>query len=165
MSLLYTASFKEFGSVVYLCHDVKLRKTQLEVRSLNVTWRRDLWCHWVIIFWKCFKLFAKQLWEIWLRYAPPFFRYLRKTWLGGGGADNRPPAVRGLTCSWKRRFCERISSKCFCVSVFGIGWFENESAGDEQFALLVNVICSVFVALNVFAHFFAVRTYVFQILL
>ena len=25
-----------------LWHDVKLRKTQLEVRSLNVTWRRDL---------------------------------------------------------------------------------------------------------------------------
>ena len=35
MSLLYTASFKEFGSLVCLWHDVKLRKTQLEVRSLN----------------------------------------------------------------------------------------------------------------------------------
>ena len=50
MSLLYTASFKEFGSLVCLWHDVKLRKTQLEVRSLNVTWRRDLWCHRVIVF-------------------------------------------------------------------------------------------------------------------
>ena len=45
MSLLYTASFKEFGSLVCLWHDVKLRKTQLDVRSLNVTWRRDLWGH------------------------------------------------------------------------------------------------------------------------
>ena len=50
MSLLYTASFKQFGSLVCLWHDVKLRKTQLEVRSLNVTWRRDLWCHRVIVF-------------------------------------------------------------------------------------------------------------------
>ena len=96
MSLLYTASFKEFGSLVCLWHDVKLRKTQLEVRSLNVIWRRDLWCHRVIVFWKCVKLLAEQLWQIWRRYAPPFFCYLRKTW-GGGGADNRPPAVRGFT--------------------------------------------------------------------
>ena len=50
MSLLYTASFKEFGSLVCLWHDVKLRKTQLEVRSLNVTWRGDLWGHRVIVF-------------------------------------------------------------------------------------------------------------------
>ena len=33
-SLLYTASFKEFGSLVCLWHDVKLRKTQLEVRLM-----------------------------------------------------------------------------------------------------------------------------------
>ena len=60
MSLLYTASFKEFGSLVCLWHDVKLRKTHLEVRSLNVTWRRDLWCHRVIVFfWKCVKLLAE----------------------------------------------------------------------------------------------------------
>ena len=42
--------FQEFGSLVCLWHDVKLRKTQLEVRSLNVTWRRDLWGHRVIVF-------------------------------------------------------------------------------------------------------------------
>ena len=50
MSLQYTASFKEFGSQVCLWHYVKLRKMQLEVRSLNVTWRGDLWGHRVIIF-------------------------------------------------------------------------------------------------------------------
>ena len=50
MSLLYTSSFKEIGSLVCLWHDVKLRKTQLEVRSLNVTWRRDLLGHRVIVF-------------------------------------------------------------------------------------------------------------------
>ena len=49
MSLLYTASFKEFGALVCLWYDVRLRKTQLEVRSLNVTWRRDLWGHRVIV--------------------------------------------------------------------------------------------------------------------
>ena len=36
---VYTANFKEFGSLVCLWHDVKLRKTRLEIRSLNVTWR------------------------------------------------------------------------------------------------------------------------------
>ena len=35
MSLLYTASFKELGSLLCLWHDAKLRKTQLEVRLLN----------------------------------------------------------------------------------------------------------------------------------
>ena len=50
MSLPYTTSFKEFGSLVSLWNDVKLRKTQLEVRSLNVTWRDDLWGHRVIVF-------------------------------------------------------------------------------------------------------------------
>ena len=92
MSLLYTASVEEFGSLVCLWHDVKLRKTQLEVRSLNVTWRRDLWCHRVIVFWKCVKLLAEQLWQIWRRYAPLFFAICEKP----EGADNRPPAVRGL---------------------------------------------------------------------
>ena len=37
MPLLYIASFKELGSLVCLWHDVKLRKTQLEVRSLTAT--------------------------------------------------------------------------------------------------------------------------------
>ena len=60
---------------------------QVEVRSLNVTWRRELWGHRVIVFWKCVKLLAEQLWQIWRRYAPRW----------GGGADNRPPAVRRLT--------------------------------------------------------------------
>ena len=66
-------------------------KMQLEVRSLNVTWRRDLWGHRVIVFWKCAKLLAEQLWQIWRRYAPPFFRYLRKTWGGGGGGRITAP--------------------------------------------------------------------------
>ena len=50
MPLLYNASFKEFGSLVCLWHDVKVRKTQLEVRSFNATWSRDLWGHRVIVF-------------------------------------------------------------------------------------------------------------------
>ena len=67
------------GWLVRLWHDVKLRKTQLQVRSLNVTWRCDLLCHRVIVFfWKCLKLLAEQLWQIWRRYAPLFFPYLRK---------------------------------------------------------------------------------------
>ena len=50
MLLLYIVSFKEFGSLVCLWHDVKLRKTQLEVRSLTATWSRDLWGHRVVVF-------------------------------------------------------------------------------------------------------------------
>ena len=50
MLLLYIVSFKEFGSLVCLWHDVKLRKTQLEVRSLIATWSRDLWGHRVVVF-------------------------------------------------------------------------------------------------------------------
>ena len=52
MLLLYIVSFKEFGSLVCLCHDVKLRKTQLEVRSLTATWSRDLWGHRVVVFFR-----------------------------------------------------------------------------------------------------------------
>ena len=50
MLLLYIVSFKEFGSLVCLWHDVKLRKTLLEVRSLTATWSRDLWGHRVVVF-------------------------------------------------------------------------------------------------------------------
>ena len=52
MLLLYIVSFKEFGSLVCLWHDVKLRKTQLEVRSLTATWSRDLWGHRVVVFFR-----------------------------------------------------------------------------------------------------------------
>ena len=52
---------------------------QLKVRSVNVTLMRDLWGQRVIVFWKCVKLLVEQLWQAWRRYAPPFFRYLRKT--------------------------------------------------------------------------------------
>ena len=80
MSLLYTASFKEFGSLVCLWHDVKLRKTQLEVRSLNVTWKRDLWYHRVIVFFRnVSKCWLNSYGKFGGAYAPPFFRYLRKT--------------------------------------------------------------------------------------
>ena len=110
MSVLHTASFKEFRSLMCLWQALKLWKMQLEVRSLNVTWRRDLWCHRVIVFWKCTKLLAEQLWQIWRRYAPPFFRYLRKTW-GGGRMTAPPPAVRGLKVSQFIRISEDVFEK------------------------------------------------------
>ena len=41
-------------------------------------------------------MMKEQLYKIWRRCAPPFFRYPQKT-SGGGGADTRPPPpVRGL---------------------------------------------------------------------
>ena len=64
---------------------------KLEVMSFNVTLSRDLWGDWVIVFWKCVKLLAEQLWQIWRAAVFPLSaKNLR------GGADNRPPAVRGL---------------------------------------------------------------------
>ena len=62
--------------------------------GLNVTWKRDLWCHRVIVFFKCVKLLAEQLWQIWRR---SFFAICEKP--EGGGFDIRPPAVRGLTAA------------------------------------------------------------------
>ena len=75
------------SALVCLWHDVKLRKTQLEVRSLNVTWRRDLWCHRVIVFWKCVKLLAEQLWQFFYYYYIYYLLlyyyiiYIFKLWL------------------------------------------------------------------------------------
>ena len=55
-------------------------------------------------FWKCTKLLAAQLWQIWRRYAPPFFRYSWKTW--GGGWYPSPGRARVKTtlmlkCYWR----------------------------------------------------------------
>ena len=111
MSVLHTVSFKEFGSLVCLWQDVKLRKTQLEVRSLNVTWRRDLCCHRVIVFWKCVKLLAEQLWQIWRRYV--FFRYLRKTL--GGGRITAPGRARVKFGGTKELLETRKTPKITCL--------------------------------------------------
>ena len=94
MLLLYVVSFKAFGSLVCLWHDVKLRKTQLEVRSLNATWSRDLWGHRVVVFYECVKLLTEQLWQIWRRYAPPFFSLSAKN-LTGGLKSTPPAGARG----------------------------------------------------------------------
>ena len=93
MSLLYTASFKEFGSLVCLWHDVKLRKTQLEVRSLNVTWRRGLWGHRIIVFFG-------NVSNCWMNSYGKFGGATRRHFFAirekSEGAANRPPAVRGI---------------------------------------------------------------------
>ena len=93
MPLLYIVSLKEFGSLVCLWHDVKLRKTQLEVRSLTATSSRDFWGYLVVVFlemcqivgWTAIAILAA------LR-ATVFFRYLRKT-LRGGGVEINPAAA------------------------------------------------------------------------
>ena len=86
MPLLYIVSLKEFGSLVCLWHDVKLRKTQLEVRSLTATSSRDFWGYLVVVFFR-------NVSNCWLNSycnfggatRHRFFRYLRKTLRGGGG--------------------------------------------------------------------------------
>ena len=95
MSLLYTAIFKEFGSLVCLWHDVKLRKTQLEVRLLNVIWRRDLWGHRVIVFFG-------NVSNGWLNSYGKFGGATRRRFFANcesekpEGADNRPPGRAGV---------------------------------------------------------------------
>ena len=95
MSVLHPASFKDFGSLMGLWQALKLWKMQLQVRSFNVTWRRDLWGHRVIVFWKCVKLLAEQLWQIWRRAA--VFSLSAKNLRWGRGGGGYPPPVLGLT--------------------------------------------------------------------
>ena len=94
MPLLCNASFKEFGSLVCLWQDVKLRKTQLEVGSLNATWSRDLWGYRVIVF------FGKVS-NCWLNSCGKFCGATRRRFFAicekpYGGIEISPPPVRGL---------------------------------------------------------------------
>ena len=100
MSLLYTASFKEFGSLVCLWHDVKLRKKR-NLRSGHLMSPGGV-TFGVIgssFFWKCVKLLAEQLWQNWRRHALPFFSLSAKN-LRGRITAPPPPAVRGLRQLW-----------------------------------------------------------------
>ena len=115
MSVLHTASFKEFGSLICFWQALKLWKMQLEVRSLNVTWWRDLWGHRVIAFLEMCQMFGwTQLWQIWRRYAPPFFAICEKP---GGGAVTAPRPCAGwrdkptltLGLSWGSQVHRNIS--------------------------------------------------------
>ena len=72
-----------------LWHDVKLRKTQLEVRSLNVTWRRDLSDH----------RFYGNVSNCWLNSYGKFGGATRRRFFAicekpEGGCDIRPPPGR-----------------------------------------------------------------------
>ena len=93
MSLLYTVRFKEFGSLVCLWHDIKFRKTQLEVRSLNVTSRRDLWSYRVIIFLEMCQIVGWTAMANLAALHAAVFSYLRKTW-GGAGQITAPGRAR-----------------------------------------------------------------------
>ena len=91
MSVLHSASFKEFGSSMCLWQALNFEKCNL--KSGHRMWPGGV-TFGVIgssFFWKCAKLLSEQLRQIWRSYAPPFFRYLRKTWRG-----RITPAVRGL---------------------------------------------------------------------
>ena len=85
MSLPYTASFKEFGSPVCLWHDVKLRKTQLEVRSLTATWSRDLWGHRSVVFRNVSNSWLNSYGKFGGAMRRRFFAICEKPFGGGGG--------------------------------------------------------------------------------
>ena len=84
MSVLHPSSFKEFEYLMCFWQALKLWKCNL--RSGHLMWP-GIVTFGVIgssLFWKCVKLLAEQLWQIW--------SFSEKTW--GGGYP--PPAVRGL---------------------------------------------------------------------
>ena len=91
MPLLCNASFKEFGSLVCFWQDVKLRKTQLEVGSLNATWSRDLWGRRVIVF--------RNVSNCWLisydKFGGAVFSLSAKNLTGGGGLKSTPRRCEG----------------------------------------------------------------------
>ena len=68
-------------------------QTFSEVGALDLAWWPDLTWPIVKTFLKAVQKMIEQVLKIWRRYAPPFFRYLGKTW---GGCLNTPPARRGL---------------------------------------------------------------------
>ena len=92
MPLLRNASFKEFGSLVCLWQDVKLRKTQLEVGSLNATWSRDLW---VIVFSEMCQIVGWTTMANLAALRAAVFSLSAKN--RTGGVEINPPPVRGLT--------------------------------------------------------------------
>ena len=101
MLLLYIVSFKEFGSLVCLWHDVKLRKTQLEVRSLTATWSRDLWGHRVVVFLEMCQIVGWTAMANLAALRAAVFSLSAKN-LRGGGWNQPPPPVRGSNCCMRR---------------------------------------------------------------
>ena len=87
MSVLHPASFKEFRSLMCLWQAPKLWKKQLEVRSFNVIWRRDLWGQEVNIFRQCLKVCHEKC-------AMKNFRH-EKAWTANQNQRNRLPRKDG----------------------------------------------------------------------
>ena len=65
-------------------------QTFSEVRSFNVTWWPDLEWPGSEIFTTCAKRMYEQVYQKWRRCAPPFLRYLRKSWGGVKSSPARP---------------------------------------------------------------------------
>ena len=84
-----------------LWQDVKLRKTQLEVGSLNATWSRDLWGHRVIVFSEmCQIVGLTAMANLAALRAAVFFAICEKPY--GGGLKSTPPPVRGFNpAGWR----------------------------------------------------------------
>ena len=111
MLLLYIVSFKEFGSLVCLWHDVKLRKTQLEVRSLTATWSRDLWGQRVVVFLEMCQIVGwAAMAKLAALRAAVFFTICEKPY---GGVKINPPPVRGLKLVYGVIMCEKTESENF----------------------------------------------------
>ena len=92
-----------------LWHDVKLRKTQLEVRSLTATWSRDLWGHRVVVFLEMCQIVGWTAMANLAALRAAVFSLSAKN-LRGGGVEINPPPVRGLIIShvsWAPDACYR----------------------------------------------------------
>ena len=95
--------FRKFHNFPWNIVAVVRLESYFVVGSLDLTW-------WPDFTWPCVEIFTKVAGNMGVRWVktrrrctPPYFRYPRKTW-GGGGAFKRPPprAGRGLinTC-WR----------------------------------------------------------------
>ena len=70
---------------------------QLEVRSFNVTWRRDLWGHRVIVFVNVSNCWLNSYGKVGGATRRRFFVICEKKKPEGGGGEYPPLAVCGLT--------------------------------------------------------------------
>ena len=126
MPLLCNASFKEFGSLVCLWQDVKLRKTQLEVGSHNATWSRDLWGHRVIVFFgNVSNCWLNSYGKFGGATRRRFFAICEKPYGGGVEINPPPPPVRGLRARLRNNGSARypptsLLGCCICVHAISI---------------------------------------------
>ena len=146
MPLLYIVSFKEFGSLVCLWHDVKLRKTQLEVRSLTATWSRDLSGHRVVVFLEMCQIVGWTAMANLAALRAAVFSLSAKN-LTGGGEITPPPA--GASVKGHVSAQGQVKGQNLAFSEFGSQNRQLNSAGPSAAKILTKVRWRYCMSVNV----------------